>query len=280
MTVQQALQDGVRALREVSDEENLEAEMLLCYALNIDRVRLYQRLQDVLTPEQEALWHSLLQRRLQREPLAYITGRKEFFGLEMEMTPAALIPRPETELLIELALDYLHGRPTRSLVADIGAGCGAIALALAANTPAETRILAVDISAAALNLARRNAIRLGLAERVNFLQADLLSGQHKPFDLIVGNLPYVRTRDWESATPEMHHEPRRALDGGPDGLQLIARMLAQAPPLLKLGGAVFCEIGEGQGQAARELAEASFPGAEVHIHPDLAGLDRVLEVRL
>ncbi len=280
MTVQEALQDAARALREISDEASLEAELLLCHALNIDRVRFYQRLQDVLTPEQEALWDSLLQRRLQREPLAYIIGRKEFFGLNLEVTPAALIPRPETELLIELALEYLQSQPTRALVADIGVGCGAIALALAANTPEAIRILAVDISAVALNLARRNALRLGLAGRVNFLQASLLSGQHEPFDLIVGNLPYVRTGDWEAATPEMRCEPRLALDGGPDGLRLIARLLQQAPPLLRPGGAMYLEIGEGQGPDARELARRSFPTADVRIHPDIAGLDRVLEVRL
>ena len=278
MTLQEALQAGVRALREVSDEANLEAELLLCHALGSDRVHLYQRLQEDLPAELNVRYTELLRRRLSHEPTAYILGRREFYGLELEVTPAALIPRPETELLVERALAFLHGR-SAPLVADVGAGSGAIALALAANLPADARILATDSSQAALQLARRNAERLGLAGRIEFVEGDLLDAQRDPLDAIVANLPYVRTADWESALPEIRHEPRAALDGGPDGLRVIARLLEQAPPLLKPGGAVFLEIGEGQGAEARQLALQSFPDAAIAVHSDLAGLDRIVEIR-
>lgn len=278
MTLQEALQAGVRALREVSDEANLEAELLLCHALGNDRVHLYQRLQEDLPAESNDRYTELLGRRLAHEPTAYILGRREFYGLELEVTPEALIPRPETELLVERALAFLRERPA-PLIADVGTGSGAIALALAANLPADARVLAIDSSQAALQLAHRNAGRLGLAGRIELTQGDLLGAQREALDAIVANLPYVRTADWESALPEVRHEPRAALDGGPDGLQIITRLLEQAPPLLKPGGAVFLEIGEGQGTEARQLALQSFPDAAIAVHPDLAGLDRIVEIR-
>ncbi|HZP25675.1 MAG TPA: peptide chain release factor N(5)-glutamine methyltransferase [Dehalococcoidia bacterium] len=278
MTVQEALLAGVRALREVSDEAHLEAELLLCHALQTDRVHLYQRLQEPIDAESEARYRGLLERRLAHEPTPYILGRREFYGLDLELNLDALIPRPETEQLVERALMFLRDRPA-PLVADVGTGSGAIALALAANLPPSSRILAIDSSEAALRLARRNAGRLGLAGHIEFVQADLLTAQSDQLDVIVANLPYVRTSDWESALPEVRHEPRASLDGGPDGLRIIARLLEQAPPLLKPGGAVFLEIGEGQGRAAAELARNAFPDAAVTVHADLAGLDRIVEIR-
>jgi release factor glutamine methyltransferase len=278
VTVQEALLGGVRALREVSEEAHLEAELLLCQALQTDRVHLYQRLQEPLAPELEGRYRGLLQRRLAHEPTPYILGRHESYGLDLEVTPDALIPRSETEMLVEFALAFLRDRPA-ALVADVGSGSGAIALSLAANLAQDARILAIDISLPALRLARRNAGRLSLFGRIDFVLADLLTAQGAPLDLIVANLPYVRTADWESALPEVRHEPRASLDGGPDGLRIIARLLEQAPPLLKPGGAVFLEIGEGQGAEAKRLALREFPDAGVSVHADLAGLDRVLEIR-
>ncbi len=279
--MQEALRRGSGFLADAgSDEAGLEAELLLAHALNTDRAHLYQRLRDQLCPDADRAFNALLQRRLSHEPTAYILGRKEFYGLELEVTPAAIIPRPETETLVELVLDFVArrgaGRGVR--VADVGAGCGAIAVALAANLP-QVEIIAIDISAEALVLAGRNAQRHRVAERVRFVEGDLLEPLDARVDVIAANLPYVRTGDFEAAPPEIRdHEPRLGLDGGPDGLRLIARLLRDAPSPLRRGGALFVEIGEEQGDAARKLALGSFPQARIDVKRDLSGLDRVLVV--
>ncbi len=282
MTVQEALRLGAQLLAEVSsDEANLEAELLLGHALGLDRAHLYQRLRQPLTREEESAYRALLGRRLQREPTAYIVGGRDFYGLSLEVTPAAMIPRPETELLVDMTLAFLAPRVSapECRVVDVGVGCGAIALALAANLPPQVWVIGIDVSHEALALARRNAERLGLTQRVRFLRGDLLGPLAAPVDVIMGNLPYVKTADWEAAPPEIRcFEPRQALDGGPDGLRLIERLLRQAPAYLKPGGAVFLEIGEEQGEAARRLASQAFPEADAEVRQDLAGLDRVLVV--
>ena len=283
-TVHEALRRGSRTLsaRGGSEEASLEAELLLAYALSTDRTHLYQRLRDGLAPDAESAFDALLRRRLAHEPTAYILGRKEFYGLEFEVTPAAIIPRPETETLVELVLEFVGTRDTRheTRVVDVGVGCGAIALALAANLPPPAQIVATDISPEALALARRNAVRHGLAERIRFLEGDLLEPLDDPADVIAANLPYVRSGDFEAGPPEIReHEPRLGLDGGADGLRLIARLLRDAPPRLKPGGALFVEIGDAQGDAARKLAAESFPRARVEVKRDLSRLDRVLVLR-
>lgn len=281
MRVREALRRAARLLEATGSEEaNLEAELLLGHALGLDRIHLYQRLSDELTPEQEGACQALLDRRLAHEPIAYIIGRKEFYGIELEVTPAAIIPRPETELLVELALEFVASRPGRgATVVDVGVGCGAIAIALAANLPPEAQIQAIDISPEALSLARRNADRLGLTTRIRFLQGDLLEPLPGPVDCIVADLPYVPTADWERLPPEIReHEPRSGLDGGPDGLRLIERLLRQAPGYLRPDGALFVEIGDGQARAVREMAAQAFPHARIQTRKDLAGLDRALTV--
>ncbi len=261
-----------------SEEASLEAELLLAHALNTDRTHLYQRLRDELTPRAESDFDALLQRRLAHEPTAYILGHKEFYGLELEVTSAAIIPRPETETLVELVVDRVRAGDLAQ-VADVGVGCGAIAVALAVNL-SEAEIIAIDISPRALALARRNAERHGLAQRIRFHQGDLLKPLDAAVDVIAANLPYVGTADFEAAPPEINeHEPRLGLDGGPDGLRLIERMLRDAPPHLKPGGALFAEISEQQGEAARTLAAAAFPQARIEVTQDLSRLDRVLVVR-
>ncbi len=297
-TISEALSRGAKILAEAGSEEaNLEAELLLAHALNTDRTHLYQRLHDELRPDAEEVFDGLLRRRLSHEPTAYILGRREFYGLELEVTPAAIIPRPETETLVELVLEFAAARQAgRGLrVVDVGVGCGAIAVALAKHLPL-AEIIATDVSPEALALARRNAERHGVAERIRFLEGDLLAPLHntahpepKPgvsrdsrrrVDVIAANLPYVRTGDFEAAPPEIRdHEPRTGLDGGPDGLRVIERLLAQAPSRLRRGGALFAEIGEEQGDAARRLAMEPFPRARVDVKQDLSGLDRVLVVR-
>lgn len=281
MTVQEALRDASRSLALVAGEEAaLEAELLLCHALSIDRAHLYQRLRDELNRESDRAFQRLLERRLAHEPAAYILGRKEFYGLEFEVTPAAIIPRPETEILVEAVLAFARSlAPDPIRVADVGTGGGAIAVALAANLPPAVQLIALDSSREALALAHRNAERHRLADRIEFLRGDLLAPLPSPVDAIVANLPYVTTAAWEALPPESRdHEPRPGLDGGPDGLRLIERLLRQTPPYLRPGGGLFAEIGDEQGAAAAALAREAFPDARVEVRPDLAGLDRVLAV--
>lgn len=279
MNVWEALQQGKRLLSQVSDEADIEAEMLLRECLSLDRTRLYGRLGEELSTEQEETYRGLIVRRMVYEPAAYIVGHKEFFGLEFEVTPAAIIPRPETELIVEIAIEFLRRQPDRSdlEIADVGTGSGIIAVSIAHSVP-EAHIVAVDVSADALALAQRNAERHGVQRRMSFVQGDLLAPlDGSTFGLIAANLPYVRTSDWERLPREIReHEPRNGLDGGPDGLQTITRLLQQAPAHLSSGGMLLAEIGDDQGWAAADMAREAFPSGCVEVRRDLSGRDRVL----
>jgi release factor glutamine methyltransferase len=262
-----------------SDERELEAELLVMHALGIDRVHLYQRLAEALPePEVDAI-EAVIERRARHEPTAYITGHREFFGLDFEVTPAAIIPRAETEILVELTTSFAREKfAGRATIADVGTGSGAIAVALAVALP-ESRIIAIDESPVALTLAGRNAARHGVDGRIDFRHGDLLEPLTLPADIIAANLPYVTTSRWEAMPPEIReHEPRSGLDGGADGLDVIRRLLATALAKLAANGALFCEIGDEQGRAARELATQPFTQARIVVEPDLAGRDRVLAV--
>jgi release factor glutamine methyltransferase len=259
------------------EDARLEAEVLLRHALDLDRAHLYARLQEDLSPRDQAVFHSLLTRRLAHEPSAYIVGRREFYGLDLETTPAALVPRPETELLVDEAIARAchHERP---LIVDVGTGSGAIAVALAVHLPAAA-LVAIDVSREALALAARNARRHGVKNRISFLQADLLAPLAQPADIIIANLPYVTSAEWEALPPEIQeHEPRAALDGGPDGLREIERLLGQAPSRVRAGGSLLVELGPPQAAPALALARRRFPGAATRILPDAAGLDRLLAI--
>jgi len=260
----------------------MEAEVLLAYVLGTSRAVLIAHPERPLTPAQLDRYQALVRRRAVDYPLPYLTGRLEFYGLEFEVTPEVLIPRPETETLVELAL----ARRPRSAV-DVGTGSGCIAVSLAVHLP-EATIYATEISPAALAVARRNAERHGVAERVRLLAGDLLSPCPGPVDLIVSNPPYVSTGEWASLPASVRdYEPSLALDGGPDGLDVVRRLLAQAPAVLagplpaegRPGGALLIEIGAGQGEAAANLARTFFPQATLRVLPDLAGRDRVLEIQ-
>ena len=282
MNIREALHQGSRLLaaEAASDEAELEAELLLRHALGVDRVHLFQRLNETLTPARERRYRRLLDRRLAHEPTPYITGHKEFFGLDFEVTPAAIIPRPETETLVELAIAFIETRETgrETQIVDVGVGCGAIAVSIAHELP-NARVIAIDVSKLALRLAGRNAARHGVAGRITFLHGDLLAPLDVRAGVITANLPYVRTADWLAEPPEIRErEPRRGLDGGPDGLRLIRRLLRQSPAHLAPGGALFIEIGDEQGAAAAAAARAAFPRAKIEVRPDLAGFDRVLVV--
>jgi len=264
-------------------DPRLEAELLLQHVLGFDRTQLYQRLRDEIAPDREAAYHDLVWRRLCGEPTSYIIGRAHFCDIELAVAPAAAIPRPETELLVEeasaLASERLQDAPSLTIV-DVGTGCGAIALALATRLPS-AQIIATDISPAALALAQGNAERLGLASVVRFLCGDLLEPLEQPVDIVVANLPYVRSDEWERLPVEIRcYEPREALDGGPDGLRVIERLLRRAPPLLRSGAALLLEIGYDQGPPVVALASEVFPQAAIEVKKDLASLDRLVVIQL
>lgn len=255
----------------------LDAELLLCEATGADRAYLAANPQAEIPPPAARRFGELVRRRLRREPVAYILGRRGFRHLELAVDPRVLIPRPETELLVELALELQPGR-----VLDVGTGSGAIALAVADELP-DCAVTAADTSVRALEVARANAERLGLADRVRFLEGSLPPGEG--FDLVLANLPYVAEADWSSLQPEVTEwEPREALLAGPDGLDAIrvvipacGRISLRYPEesTTAMGPIVALEVGEGQaGAVGGMLREAGFDSIETRA--DLAGIERVV----
>jgi len=267
-------------LGSASPTPRLDAELLMAEALGgWSRARVLAEAQHTPTPQQQAAFERMVGRRAQLEPVAYIIGRREFYGMDFEVTPDTLVPRPETELLVELALAaarrMVRDGARQVDVADIGTGTGCISVAVAANCPA-ARVLAVDVSAAALAVAARNVARHRLGAQVRLAQGDLLGPLAEPVDMLLSNPPYTILADIDENV--RRHEPHLALDGGPDGLDLYRRLLADAPARLVRGGVVILEIGDTQGAAVAALARAAFPGAAVEVYRDLAGLDRVVLV--
>lgn len=269
------------------EDAEIEAELILREALREaggdtrSWAYLFQRLNEIPTESQTRKLDALLARRLAREPSAYITGQREFRGLELSVTPDVLIPRPETELLVDQGLAVLAAMPSQRppIVADIGTGSGAVAIAMALERP-DTFVLGTDVSWAALAVARRNAERHGVQRRIDFRHGDLLQPVHDYVDLIVANLPYVTTGDWAGLAPELReHEPRLALDGGNDGLDPIRALLHQAPSYLRPSGAVCLEFGIGQRDAIIAAAASAFPHASIDVLDDFGGIPRVLTVR-
>ncbi len=272
MTVQQALG---RARARI---ETLDAQALLCAALGVERAYLFGHPDHPLTPAQADRYAGWVERCAAGEPLAYILGRRAFYDRDFIVTPDVLIPRPETELLVEQGLAYLRGRPAAT-VADVGTGSGALAVTLAVHAPA-AQVYALDISPAALAVARQNAAQHRAA--VTFLEGDLLRPfleRGLRFDLLVANLPYIASGDLPSLAVT-RWEPRLALDGGADGLDLVRRLLDQAPAAARPGARLLLEIGADQGAAAQALGAAAFPGARAAVLPDLAGHDRILRLDL
>ena len=290
MTLARVLHDAEARLRAASiDDARLEAELLLCHTLQLTRESLFARLQEPLAKDAETTFEALLRRRLAHEPTAYIVGRKEFYGLEFACTAAALIPRPETELLVDEAIDWLQRRERgvqsvrerrlRPSVVDVGTGNGAIAVALAVHRP-KASIIAIDPSRLALELAQRNAKGHDVAERIAFVQGELLAPLRTRVDLVVANLPYIPSRLYAKLTPEIReHEPEVALHAGRRGTALIEALLAQAPAHLRPGGLLLAEHAWNQGKRLREAARASFPDAAIETRRDLAGLERMLTVQ-
>ena len=263
------------------EEAGLEAEVLVRHALGLDRVEFYANPEASLGREQQRALQAFVARRAQREPLAYILGQWEFYGLSFQVTPAVLVPRPETETLVEEALRWIRGRgeePRPLVIADIGAGSGCIAVSLAVHLPA-ARVLATDVSAAALEVTRANSSAHGVTDRVQLLPGDLLAPLSEPVDLLVANLPYIPNGQLPHLQPEIRcYEPSEALRGGPDGMALTRRLLREAPAHLHPCGALMLEMDPEQRQALERVARHIFPGASMRVVQDLAGLDRVLVV--
>ncbi|MEW5722217.1 MAG: peptide chain release factor N(5)-glutamine methyltransferase [Thermodesulfobacteriota bacterium] len=260
------------------DTPRLDAEVLLADLLGLSRVQLYLNFDRPLDAGEQVGFRERVRRRAAREPAAYIIGRREFYSLDFKVNPQVLIPRPETELLVDEALDLAHKRwPGRELVlADVGTGCGAVAVALAVRLPS-ARLYAVDASAPALTTARENAARHQAADRIFFAQGDLLAPlpADLSFHLIAANLPYVPRSAFDRMSPEVRdYEPRLALDGGQDGLDLIRRLAAKARDRLRPQGAVLLEVWPDHAGPIRRLAD-ELGYARVRIIPDLAGRDRV-----
>ncbi len=277
MQLQVALAQAAAMLEKAGIEEpRLDAEVLLTHALGITRAQLLAHPQRQLSSTELTGYRQLIERRARREPLAYIVDHKEFYGLDFFVDPRVLIPRPETELLVEKAIEISQPQP---VIADVGTGSGAIAVSLAVHLP-QALIYATDASSVALEVAARNCRRHGVQDRVHLLQGRLLEPLPGPVDLIVANLPYVSEVEWAQLPPEIRcYEPREALYGGPDGLDHIRRLLAQAGNYLRPEGSILLEIGATQSEAVVALARHHFPMARAQIIKDYAGLDRVVMVR-
>lgn len=278
MTVAQALADGIRALEPTSDSPRLDAQLLLAHVVGRGKEWLVAHSDDALTAEQRATFDALCAQRATGEPLAYILGTAWFYGREFVVNEDVLVPRPETEHLVDDAIAHLRVIPDARAL-DVGTGSGAIACTLAANV-IHARVDAVDVSAAALRIARENATRLGVDARVAFFESDLLAMiPHEPtYDVVVANLPYVPTDEIEPAPASVSFEPRLALDGGHDGLDAYRRLLPQLPGRLRAGAVVLLEAAPALTEGLSFLARAAFPQCSVSVRGDYGRRERYVYV--
>lgn len=277
MTIGEVLRAATAWLRGSGvDEARLIAELLLARALETHRAGLLARLGVEMPEWARAPLDDLMRRAALGEPVAYILGEREFYGLPFAVRSGVLIPRPETELLVEQTLAYARaGNPVRSIV-DVGTGSGAIAVALAVHLP-EARVMAIDRSREALLVAEENVRRHGVADRVELLLGDMLSGLEHPHDVVVANPPYVPTEQIAMLQREVRDwEPRIALDGGADGLDPHRRLLTQLPGRLRSGGLVLMEIADDRGPAALAMARGLLRDADVELLRDAFGRDRAI----
>ena len=282
LSIRSAALWGAQLLRQAGLENSqLDAEVLLRHVLEIEKEQLYMNGDAAISGGQQAEFRELLLRRSRREPVAYITGHKEFWSLDFVVTPAVLIPRPETELLVEVALQYLkslaHGSPVKVL--DIGTGSGAVSVCLAKEYVA-MQIIAVDVSPVALDVANVNARRHALANQIRFLSGDLfapIKPLRQTFDLIVSNPPYIRTGELPRLAPEIHKwEPPIALDGGMDGLEVYRRIIEEGHKYLTTGGSMVLEIGADMAPAVADLFSRCGCYGPVSVYQDYAGKHRVI----
>ena len=253
------------------ENPRLNAEHLLAHALGLKRMELYLQFDRPLTESERAPLRDLVKRRGAREPLQHVLGTAEFHGRTFACDKRALVPRPETEQLVELALEMAKDK-TAATILDIGTGSGVIALTIALELPSAT-LHATDLSPDALALAAENAARHALTDRIVFHQADLLPPDDARFDLIIANLPYIPAEEIASLSPEVRHDPASALDGGADGLDLIRRLIDTAPDRLAPGGALLLEIGLGQADAVNTLLSAR-KFRDISVRPDYQNIPR------
>lgn len=279
-----SIRETIRATRQTLEavgipDARLEAEVMVMAVMRMTRQNIFAEQESAVAGHQAAELAGVVAQRLERVPLAYILGYREFYGINVAVTPDVLIPRPETEGLVEHTLFMaLMGMETRELtIADVGTGSGAIAVNLAIHLPA-ARIYAVDLSEAALDVAAWNIRTHAVADRVRLGHGDLLEPLPGPVDVIVANLPYIPTGRIPTLQPEVRQEPPLALDGGTDGLDLVRRLLAQAPAKLNSPGVILLELDPEQFPAAEAAAREYFPDAEIGAEPDLTRRDRIMVV--
>jgi release factor glutamine methyltransferase len=271
-------------LSPISDTPALDASVLLSHIIDKPRTWVMAHPELTLTPEQQKNLGDSLRRLELGEAFPYVLGHWEFFGLDFALTPDVLIPRPETELLVEKAIAWLQESPVRRTIADVGTGSGVIAVSLAMNVP-NANILATDISHQALQVARKNALKFDLLNHIDFIQCDLLPPHIDPlstdqhFDLICANLPYIPTEKLK-ILPIFGREPTIALDGGPDGLAYVRRLLTIGPEWLAPNGLMLLEVEASLGIQALNIASDMFSEGTLHLHQDLTGRDRLLEINL
>jgi release factor glutamine methyltransferase len=282
--LREALQSATQTLlRTGIDDASVEAELLLGHVLRMSRTQLYTEPERVLTSaETKHLW-CLVQRRLDHEPTAYVLGHCEFYGIDFYIDSHTFIPRPETELLVEKAVELAHcisHREKQIAIADVGTGCGAIAISLALALP-QAKIYATDISTSALQVAEINCQHHGVNSQVELLQGNLLEPLPQPVDMIVANLPYIKDCEFKDLSSEIiNFEPMIALAGGKDGLDKIQQMLEQMPGKLNYGACFLLEIGQGQGEMVTSLIKSYSPQASIELISDLGGIERVVKVGL
>lgn len=278
------LSDVTDRLAAISDTPSLDASVLIAQIINKPRTWVMGHPELKLTTQQQKQLDDSLARLERGESFPYVIGHWEFFGLNFDVTPDVLIPRPETEMLVERAISWLKESPVRRTVADVGTGSGVIAVSIAVHMP-DAYVLATDISHRALEVARKNAIKLDVVRHIDFLQCDLLPEHiaslptELHFDLICANLPYIPTETLHDL-PIFGREPTLALDGGEDGLELIRKLLRIGPEWLAPNGMLLLEVESTRGIQALNLACDLFSEATIHLHQDLAGQDRLLEIML
>lgn len=276
--ISETLDDLRQRLAQVSQSPDLDSQVLLAHILDKSRAWILAHPENSLTNEETLALEAAVTRLETGTPLPYVLGQWEFFGLKFRITPETLIPRPETELLVENALTWLDHHPKCRLALDVGTGSGCIAIALASRIP-DLKIIATDISLSALDVARMNALQLGTLQQVEFLQANLIPPVQSKFNLICANLPYIPTTTLHNLKV-YGKEPELALDGGEDGLDLIRSFIYLAAHSVSPGGLILIEIESSQGGAGSSLAKTTFPDAHVQILSDLAGLDRLLRIQI
>jgi release factor glutamine methyltransferase len=281
-SVHQLVASARRRFRQagISDgEADLDARLLAQAALGWDAARFFASAAERAPAGFDARYEPLVARRAAREPYAYIVGRQEFWGLEMAVSPAVLIPRPETEVVLEAALDLVSDKAARLRAVDACTGSGCLAVALAREL-SKARVVATDVSAAALDVARVNVARHAVTGRIGLVRTDLLAGLRGPFDLIVSNPPYVPTDEIGRLQPEVRsHEPVTALAAGADGVLFIRRLLDQSGTRLRPGAVLVFEFGFGQARAVSELVSMHFELRLEELRRDLQGIERVAVVR-